>query len=246
LLITLTISLIILLGSLIYVNELDANLIISRLLWLLARLMIFITVGLIIGQVIEAAGWIKGMSLVALPLFRFGRLGDHCSSAFTAAFFSGVTANAMLLDFFKDGHITRRQLFLTNFINQLPAFFLHLPTTFFIVVPLTGRAGVIYFLITFLAVVMRTFFFILFGNILAFPVRALRHQLPRYIGIFSPKMGTQLLLLADLVIYADSLVPEELLQWTRPGTNALSSAPMNLEQIVAWFGAGGQYSADTA
>jgi hypothetical protein len=28
-------------------------------------------------------------------------------------------------------------------------------------------------------------------------VRAIRHQLPRYIGIFSPKMGTQLLLLGQ-------------------------------------------------
>jgi hypothetical protein len=38
---------------------------------------------------------------------------------------------------------------------------------------------------------------LLIGNILAFPVRALRHQLPRYIGIFSPKMGTQLLLMGQ-------------------------------------------------
>ncbi len=321
LLVSLFVSLMILLGSLIYVNDLEANLVISKLLWPLSRLIIFITVGLLIGQIIEAAGWLKAMALLARPLFRFGRLGDHCGSAFTAAFFSGVTANAMLLDFFKEEQITRRQLFLSNFINQLPAFFLHLPTTFFIVIPLTGWAGALYFLITFLAVVLRTILFLFYGrvvlpplvketanpgedgirrkknnfiviwdriksrlprriariavyvvpiytlvfvlnamglfqlmrealagyvitnfmpmeslsviilsfaaeftsgfaaagalleagvltvkqtvvallvgNILAFPVRALRHQLPRYIGIFSPKMGTQLLLLGQ-------------------------------------------------
>ncbi len=38
---------------------------------------------------------------------------------------------------------------------------------------------------------------LLIGNIVAFPVRALRHQLPRYIGIFAPKMGTQLLLMGQ-------------------------------------------------
>ena len=38
---------------------------------------------------------------------------------------------------------------------------------------------------------------------------------------------------ADVVIFAGSLVPEELLQWTRPQTTALSSASMNLEQIIA-------------
>jgi hypothetical protein len=319
--ISLTISVIIILGAIILIDDIDAQIIVSRLLWPLTRLMLFITLGLFIGQIIEASGWIRTMAVLARPLFRFGRLGDHCSAAFTAAFFSGVTANAMLLDFFKEGHITRRQLFLSNFINQLPAFFLHLPTTFFIVIPLTGWAGALYFLITFLAVVLRTILFLVFGrlvlppwekeaanppdraptgkkdapsniwpriksrlprriaritvyvvpiyalvfilnamglfkllrealagyvvtsfmpmeslsviilsfaaeftsgfaaagalleagvltikqtvlalligNILAFPVRALRHQLPRYIGIFSPKMGTQLLLLGQ-------------------------------------------------
>ena len=319
--ISLTISVIIILSAIILLDDIDAQKIVARLLWPLTRLMLFITLGLFIGQIIEASGWIRTMAVIARPLFRFGRLGDHCSAAFTAAFFSGVTANAMLLDFFKEGHITRRQLFLSNFINQLPAFFLHLPTTFFIVIPLTGWAGALYFLITFLAVVLRTIFFLIFGrlvqppwekeaanppdraptgkkdalsniwqriksrlprriagiavyvvpiytvvfmfnamgffqlmrealagyvvtnfmpmeslsviilsfaaeftsgfaaagalleagvltikqtvmalligNILAFPVRALRHQLPRYIGIFSPKMGTQILLLGQ-------------------------------------------------
>jgi hypothetical protein len=319
--ISLTISVIMVLSAVILSDDIDAQKIVSRLVWPLTRLMLFIGLGLFIGQIIEASGWIRAMAVFARPLFRFGHLGDHCSAAFTAAFFSGVTANAMLLDFFKDGHITRRQLFLSNFINQLPAFFLHLPTTFFIVIPLTGRAGALYFLITFLAVVLRTIVFLVFGrlvlppwkketagppdrtpagkkqtlstiwqrlesrlprriakiavyvvpiyalvfilnamglfkllrealagyvvtsfmpmeslsvvilsfaaeftsgfaaagalleagvltvkqtvlalligNILAFPVRAVRHQLPRYIGIFSPKTGTQLLLLGQ-------------------------------------------------
>jgi hypothetical protein len=319
--VSLGISLIIILGALILIKELDAAQLVSRLLWPLTRLMLFITIGLLVGQIIEVSGWIKPMAVLARPLFRFGHLGDHCSAAFTTAFFSGVSANAMLLDFFTEGYITRRQLFLSNFINQLPAFFLHLPTTFFIVIPLTGWAGALYFLITFMAVLLRTVLFLvcgrlmlpspaknmggaaqttpasekkawsdiwnrvksrlprriaritvyvipiytlvyvlnamglfkvlrealagyvvtsfmpmeslsviilsfaaeftsgfaaagalldagvltikqtvlalLIGNILAFPVRALRHQLPRYIGIFSPKMGTQLLLMGQ-------------------------------------------------
>jgi len=38
---------------------------------------------------------------------------------------------------------------------------------------------------------------LLIGNMVAFPVRALRHQLPRYMGIYSPKMGAQLLLMGQ-------------------------------------------------
>ncbi|MBW2410714.1 MAG: nucleoside recognition protein, partial [Deltaproteobacteria bacterium] len=52
----------------------------------------------------------------------------------------------------------------SNFTNQLPAFFLHLPTTFFIVIPLTGLAGALYFLITFIAVVFRTILFLICGR----------------------------------------------------------------------------------
>ena len=301
--------------------SLNAQAVFFKLLWPLVRLMIFIAIGLLVGQIIEATGWTKTLAVLARPLFRFGNMGNHCSAAFTTAFFSGVTANALLLDFLREAKITRRQLYLSNFINQLPAFFLHLPTTFFIVIPLTGLAGVLYFLITFIAVLFRTILFLLYGhfflpiqdvekvrgvnaiakqknhglkeiwdrikqrlpqrliriaiyvvpiytfvfvlnalgifkllregladyvvttfmpmeslsviilsfaaeftsgfaaagalldagvlslkqtvialligNVLAFPVRALRHQLPRYIGIFSPKMGTQILLMGQ-------------------------------------------------
>jgi precorrin-4/cobalt-precorrin-4 C11-methyltransferase len=44
--------------------------------------------------------------------------------------------------------------------------------------------------------------------------------------------GQQALRQADLVIYAGSLVPEELLTWTRPDTEALSSASMHLDEII--------------
>ena len=45
--------------------------------------------------------------------------------------------------------------------------------------------------------VKQTVIALLAGNIVAFPIRALRHQLPRYMGIFSPAMGLQLLLLGQ-------------------------------------------------
>jgi len=44
--------------------------------------------------------------------------------------------------------------------------------------------------------------------------------------------GQKALRAADLVIYAGSLVPQALLQWTREGTSTISSASMHLEEIV--------------
>jgi precorrin-4/cobalt-precorrin-4 C11-methyltransferase len=45
--------------------------------------------------------------------------------------------------------------------------------------------------------------------------------------------GQKALMEADLVIYAGSLVPTALLQWTRSGSRAISSASMHLAEIVS-------------
>ncbi len=130
----------------------------------LLRLMGFITIGLLAGQIIEAMGWTREVAVLARPLFRYSKMGNHCSAAFTMAFISGAAANAMLLEFYEEHKISKLQLFLANYINQFPAFFLHLPTTVFIVLPLTGIAGAFYFLITVLATLFRTFCFLTFGH----------------------------------------------------------------------------------
>ncbi|MGB5984932.1 MAG: nucleoside recognition protein [Desulfobacterales bacterium] len=145
--------------------SLDAGLLERRLIWPLLRLIFFIGAGLLVGQWIEYAGWTRGLAVVARPLFRIARLGDRCSAAFTTAFVSGAASNAMLWGYYQDRAITRRQLFLANLINQFPAYFLHLPTTVFIVVPLTGYAGVLYFVLTFAALVLRTLGVVLYGNL---------------------------------------------------------------------------------
>jgi len=44
--------------------------------------------------------------------------------------------------------------------------------------------------------------------------------------------GQQALMTADVVIYAGSLVPEAVLKWVRPETRRISSADLNLGQIV--------------
>jgi hypothetical protein len=312
------------------VDSLSTAMLFQKLLLPLGRLIIFICIGLLVGQLIEASGWTEHLAVVAGPLFRFANLGKQCSAAFTVSFFSGVASNAMLLDFYKDDKISRKQLYLTNYINQLAVFFLHLPTTFFMVIPLTRWAGGLYFLLTFLAMVLRTALFVLYGhfmlpkseqgvasapatsqdatgrkrsgfwqavaerlpgralsvaiyvvpiytlifvinslgwfeltrdwlaryvvtrilpmeslsvvilsfaaeftsgfaaagalmdagvlsvkqtvlalligNIIAFPLRALRHQLPRYMGIFSPKMGSQILILGQVFRVASLIV----------------------------------------
>jgi len=147
------------------VEGLTTAILVDRLVWPLARLMLFIAIGLVVGQFIEASGWTRHLAVLARPAFRFGNLGDHCGAAFTTAFFSGTAANAMLYEFYQGGQICRRQLYLANLLNHFPAYFLHLPTTVFIVLPLTGKAGAIYFLLTFGALVLRCTLFLAYGRL---------------------------------------------------------------------------------
>ncbi|MBT8338631.1 MAG: nucleoside recognition protein, partial [Desulfatitalea sp.] len=152
-------------AGLILLPGIDAATVGRKVALPLMRLLVVITLGLAVGQTIEAAGWTRALGILGAPLFRFARLGPQCSATFTTAFFSGAAANAMLFDFFQEGKIDRSQLFLTNLANQLPAFFLHLPTTVFIVLPLTGWAGGYYFTITFLAALARFFLVLVVGRL---------------------------------------------------------------------------------
>ncbi|MDJ0784172.1 MAG: nucleoside recognition protein [Desulfosarcinaceae bacterium] len=162
--ISLGISLLLLAAGLKWAPDLDASQLARRLLLPMARLIGFIALGLVVGQAIEAAGWTRRMAALTGPLFRLSRLGPQCGAAFSAAFFSGAAANGMLLEFYETERITRRQLFLANLMNQVPVYFLHLPTTLFIVLPMTGRAGVIYFGLTATALVVRTLAVALYGR----------------------------------------------------------------------------------
>lgn len=122
----------------------------------LARLLIFISIGLMVAGFIEALNWTRKMSVVAGPMIRFAHLSDVTGAAFSMAFFSGVAANTMLSEAYDKGQLSKKELFLANMFNSLPAYFLHLPTTFFITLPLIKGAAFIYIGLTLGAALLRT------------------------------------------------------------------------------------------
>jgi hypothetical protein len=61
----------------------------------------------------------------------------------------------------------------------------------------SGMAAAGAFLQTGVLTVHQTVLALILGNIVSTPIRALRHQLPTHAGIFSPGLGTQLLLLSQ-------------------------------------------------
>lgn len=128
----------------------------TGLCWPLLRLTFFISVGLFVGDLIESLRWTRHVAKIADPLARRARLGDVSAASFTLAFFSGVAANTMLAEAHAKGTISDRELVLSNLFNSLPAYFLHLPTIFFIAAPFIGRAALVYVGLTATAALLRT------------------------------------------------------------------------------------------
>jgi hypothetical protein len=119
------------------------------------RLTLFISAGLFIGQVIEAMAWTHRLTALIRPLMRWGRMSDPMGAAFMTAFFSGSAALAMLHSFHDEGRMSGRDVAVAVLLNTFPSYFLHLPTTVFIILPLVGKAGAIYLCLTFLAALLR-------------------------------------------------------------------------------------------
>ncbi len=121
----------------------------------LIRLTAFISVGLFVGQIIEGLGWTDKLAVMARPFMRWGHLSYQMGAAFTTAFFSGTASLSMLRSFLHEGGMSRKEITSAVLLNTFPSYFLHLPTTFFIILPLVGKAGGIYLLVTLGAAFLR-------------------------------------------------------------------------------------------
>ncbi|WP_432738529.1 hypothetical protein [Maridesulfovibrio sp. FT414] len=137
----------------------------SGLGWPLIRLILFICLGLLAGNIVEGLRWTRAMGRLATPLIRAGRLKDISGASFALAFFSGVAANSMLSEAYEKGDISDRELVVSNLFNSLPTYFLHMPTVFFIAAPFIGSVAFVYVGLTFIAAIIRTGAIVLWGRL---------------------------------------------------------------------------------
>lgn len=135
-----------------------------RLLYPLAKLILAMAAGLLLGNLMEGAGLSRKIGRFALPWLRWGHLQESSAAAFTTALASSAAANAMLMNSYQDNVISRRELILSALVLTLPTYLLHLPTTFFIITPFVGRIGIVYLVILLAAALLRTFLFLAYGR----------------------------------------------------------------------------------
>ena len=160
-------------------NGIRADILWSRISWPLLRLVGIMGLSLGLSALVEGMGWNSMVASLSRPLMRAGNFSDYSGTAFTSAFLSGVAANTLLWNACQEEKITRREMLLATLLNLgLPSYFLHLPVTFAVIVPLVGRAGAIYITITLLAAVIRTIVVVLTGRILLGPRSSTRLHKP--------------------------------------------------------------------
>ena len=145
----------------------DIGFAIKKVIWPVTRLVAIMAAALFLSALIEARGWAGLVSRLSRPLMKMGNLSDWSGTAFTTAFLSGIAASTMLWNAYQDGKISKKEMFISALLNVgLPSYFLHLPITLSIIVPLVGRPGLIYLGITFVAALFRTAAVIIAGRIL--------------------------------------------------------------------------------
>lgn len=135
----------------------------------LLRLIISISLGLAIGNIIEALHWGRFLTKISAPLVRMAHLQDVSGAAFTMAFFSSITANTYLAEQYEQGKIIRKELYFSNLLNSTPVLFLHLPSLFFLAVPFLGEAAFWYVGVIVSAALFRTLVTVIAGRFILPP-----------------------------------------------------------------------------
>lgn len=149
----------------------------NKLIEPLIRLIIFLGIGLLVGQILETTGWTGKLARVVRPLTKWANLRDESAASFVTSFVSGIASNTLLMTYYQEGKISRDELVLTYLLNNgVPMFLLHLPTTFFLVISLAGKAGLVYLAITLTAALLRS----------AMVLGICRLKLPKACWLWSP------------------------------------------------------------
>lgn len=150
--------------------EMDLHTLWTGLGWPLIRLTFFISVGLLVGILVESLNWARVMAKLAAPLTRIARMQDVSGAAFSMAFFSGVSANTMLAEAHEKGRLTARELMFANLFNSMPTFFLHLPTMYALTRSIVGELADTYVGLAVLAAMLRTLSVVVAGRLLNPPL----------------------------------------------------------------------------
>ncbi len=138
----------------------------NDLFWPLIRLLLGMSFGLLLANVLEIVRWTETLARFAAPLARAAHLRDITAAAFSTAFVSPAAANGLLAENYTKGTLSRREVVLSNIFNSFPSYITHTPSIFLLTWPVLGFPAVIYVGLSLTAAMIRTILVIFLARIL--------------------------------------------------------------------------------
>ena len=134
----------------------------STLLWLIP----VIVIGIVLAELVVELKLVRALGFLMLPITKFGHLRTECGVSFLTAFGSPVAANSMLMEFYNNKLIDRKEVIIASMITAFPAIVMHWPYMLPTLIPLVGFPGVIYFCILVLGGIIETSIVLVVGRLL--------------------------------------------------------------------------------
>ena len=104
------------------------------LLWLIP----VIVIGIVLAELVVELKLVRALGFLMLPITKFGHLRTECGVSFLTAFGSPVAANSMLMEFYNNKLIDRKEVIIASMITAFPAIVMHWPYMLPTLIPLVG------------------------------------------------------------------------------------------------------------
>ncbi|USG99331.1 hypothetical protein K1720_07270 [Thermococcus argininiproducens] len=123
-------------------------------------------VGIFIAEILIEKGVINKFSPIGKPFVKLSNLPEECALAFATAFLNTRAGNAMLIDFYKEGKIGKKELYIASLMNAFPAMVRHWNSLVPVLLATLGTFGLLYFGILVLIGFIQTTVFAFAGKLL--------------------------------------------------------------------------------
>ncbi len=128
-------------------------------------------IGIFVAELLVENGVIGKFSLIGRPFVKFSNLPEECALAFTTAFLNTRAGNGMLVSFYKEGKISKKELYIASLMNAFPAMVRHWDSLIPVLLVTLGTLGLVYFGILVLIGFIQTIIFAIAGKLLIEPKR---------------------------------------------------------------------------
>lgn len=122
--------------------------------------------GIFVAELLIEKNAIGKISFMGKPFVKLSNLPEECVLAFATAFLNTRAGNAMLIDFYKEGKIDRKELYIASLMNVFPGMIRHWNSLLPVLLATLGKLGLLYFGILVLIGLIQTTVFAFAGKVL--------------------------------------------------------------------------------